>query len=198
MAKRRAIPKKVRFEVFKRDRFTCTYCGRKAPDVILEVDHIVPVAEGGKDDILNLTTSCRDCNRGKGKRKLSDASAVEKQRAALEDAQERREQMEMMLQWQRDLKDYEDKLVDFVEEILLEPYNEGCRLNMEWRMLIKRHIHNFGLEDVVQAAYVAREKYVNESCLARGNWYSVAVAVKKIGGICYNWQKGRTAEDYVK
>ena len=198
MAKRKAISKKTRFEVFKRDRFTCTYCGRKAPDVILEVDHIVPVAEGGKNDLMNLVTSCRECNRGKGKRKLSDDSAIEKQRAALEDAQERREQMEMMLQWQRDLKDYEDKLVDFVEEILTEPYNEGYRLKMEWRMLIKRHIHNFGLEDVVQAAYIARERYVNEDDLKRGYWYSVTIAVKKIGGICYNWQVGRTAEDYVK
>ena len=198
MAKRKAISKKTRFEVFKRDRFTCTYCGRKAPDVILEVDHIVPVAEGGKNNLMNLVTSCRDCNRGKGKRILSDDSAIEKQRVALEDAQERREQMEMMLQWQRDLKDYEDKLVDFVEEILTEPYNEGRRLSMESRMLIKRHIHNFGLEDVVQAAYVAREKYVNEAHLECGNWYSVTIAVKKIGGICYNWQVGRTAEDYVK
>ena len=68
MTRRKAIPKKVRFEVFKRDKFTCTYCGRKAPDVVLEVDHIIPVAEGGKNDIMNLTTSCRDCNRGKGKR----------------------------------------------------------------------------------------------------------------------------------
>lgn len=38
MAKRKGIPRSIRFEVFKRDMFTCQYCGRKAPDVILEVD----------------------------------------------------------------------------------------------------------------------------------------------------------------
>lgn len=189
MARRKAIPKKVRFEVFKRDKFTCTYCGRKAPDVVLEVDHIIPVAEGGKNDIMNLTTSCRDCNRGKGKRTLSDDSAIERQRVALEDAQDRREQMEMMLQWQRDLKDYEDKLVDFIEEILTEPYNEQWRLLPAIRAIIKRHIHSFGFENVVNAAYIAREKYVNEPCLERGEWWSVSTAVKKIGGICYNWQQ---------
>lgn len=189
MARRKAIPKKVRFEVFKRDKFTCTYCGRKAPDVVLEVDHIIPVAEGGKNDIMNLTTSCRDCNRGKGKRTLSDDSAIERQRAALEDAQDRREQMEMMLQWQRDLKDYEDKLVDFIEEILTEPYNEQWRLLPAIRAIIKRHIHSFGFENVVNAAYIAREKYVNEPSLERGEWWSVSTAVKKIGGICYNWQQ---------
>ena len=189
MTRRKAIPKKVRFEVFKRDKFTCTYCGRKAPDVVLEVDHIIPVAEGGKNDIMNLTTSCRDCNRGKGKRTLSDDSAIERQRAALEDAQDRREQMEMMLQWQRDLKDYEDKLVDFIEEILTEPYNEQWRLLPAIRAIIKRHIHSFGFENVVNAAYIAREKYVNEPSLERGEWWSVSTAVKKIGGICYNWQQ---------
>lgn len=38
--KRIAISKRVRFDVFKRDSFKCQYCGKSAPDVILEVDHI--------------------------------------------------------------------------------------------------------------------------------------------------------------
>ena len=74
----------MRFEVFKRDSFKCQYCGRSSPDVILEVDHIKPVAEGGKNTLLNLITSCRDCNRGKGKNKLSDNTEVVKQKAELE------------------------------------------------------------------------------------------------------------------
>lgn len=48
MAKREPLSKGIRFEVFKRDNFTCQYCGAKAPDVILEVDHINPVKLGGK------------------------------------------------------------------------------------------------------------------------------------------------------
>ena len=54
--KRKSISKKNRFEVFKRDSFTCQYCGASAPDVLLEVDHIKPVASGGTNDILNLIT----------------------------------------------------------------------------------------------------------------------------------------------
>lgn len=46
MAERKTISKKTRFEVFKRDSFTCQYCGRTAPDVILEIDHINPVNNG--------------------------------------------------------------------------------------------------------------------------------------------------------
>lgn len=52
--RRKPITKKLRFEVFKRDAFTCQYCGRMVPDVILEVDHINPVANGGDNDIMNL------------------------------------------------------------------------------------------------------------------------------------------------
>ena len=62
----RSLSPKLRFEVFKRDDFTCRYCGRKSPEVVLEVDHVTPVAEGGSDDEMNLVTSCWECNRGKG------------------------------------------------------------------------------------------------------------------------------------
>lgn len=34
------------------------YCGAKAPDVLLHVDHIDPVAGGGSSDVLNLATAC--------------------------------------------------------------------------------------------------------------------------------------------
>ena len=60
-----AVGKKQRFEVFKRDGFECQYCGAKPPTVVLEVDHILPRAKGGKDETDNLTTACCDCNRGK-------------------------------------------------------------------------------------------------------------------------------------
>lgn len=65
-AQRRALGQKLRFEVFKRDGFTCQYCGSHPPVVILHVDHITAVANGGSDDIDNLITSCQSCNLGKG------------------------------------------------------------------------------------------------------------------------------------
>lgn len=60
-----ALSVRARFEVFKRDEFTCQYCGRRSPEVVLEVDHILPVAAGGTDDSMNLATSCWECNSGK-------------------------------------------------------------------------------------------------------------------------------------
>jgi len=67
-----AISVRTRFEVFKRDDFTCQYCGKKSPDVVLEVDHIVPQCEGGGDDSINLRTACWDCNRGKAGTPLNE------------------------------------------------------------------------------------------------------------------------------
>ena len=59
---------KLRFEVFKRDNFTCQYCGRNVKDdkIKLHCDHINPKHLGGDDNIENLTTSCEQCNLGKG------------------------------------------------------------------------------------------------------------------------------------
>lgn len=62
----------LRFEVYKRDGFRCVYCGwtrpqdpKEDPENRLELDHIVPRAEGGRDELTNLVTSCRTCNAGK-------------------------------------------------------------------------------------------------------------------------------------
>jgi 5-methylcytosine-specific restriction endonuclease McrA len=75
---RKSLSKSLRFEIFKRDSFTCQYCGGKAPEVLLHVDHIEPVSKGGGNDLLNLITSCEPCNAGKSDRRLADNTAVEK------------------------------------------------------------------------------------------------------------------------
>lgn len=59
------ISKRTRYEVLRRDNHTCRYCGGAAPDVVLTVDHVTPVALGGTDDPSNLVAACRDCNAGK-------------------------------------------------------------------------------------------------------------------------------------
>lgn len=62
--KRPSLSKKLRFEVFKLDGFQCQYCGASAPDVLLVVDYIHPVASGGKNGFLNLITACLPCLPG--------------------------------------------------------------------------------------------------------------------------------------
>ena len=60
-----AISKRLRFEIFRRDNHTCRYCGEKAPNVKLTVDHVMPESLGGDDNPTNLVTACEDCNSGK-------------------------------------------------------------------------------------------------------------------------------------
>ena len=83
---RKPISKKLRFEIFKRDGYQCQYCGNTPPSVVLEVDHIHPVCEGGGNGEDNLITACFDCNRGKGKELLSVAplNFAEKNKLLLE------------------------------------------------------------------------------------------------------------------
>lgn len=66
MAKRKPIPAEKILRVFRRDKFTCQYCGATGTD--LEVDHVIPVALGGSNSEVNLITACKKCNRKKGKK----------------------------------------------------------------------------------------------------------------------------------
>ena len=71
-AKRKSLPPKLRFQVLRRDNFTCTYCGKSADDgATLHIDHKISIKDGGSDDPKNLVTSCADCNVGKGANSLS-------------------------------------------------------------------------------------------------------------------------------
>ncbi|MEK7140403.1 MAG: HNH endonuclease [Patescibacteria group bacterium] len=61
----RNIPVGIRFDIFRRDNFTCIYCGRSAPNVELHVDHKIPWKIVKKHELNNLFTACKDCNLGK-------------------------------------------------------------------------------------------------------------------------------------
>lgn len=107
-----AVSTRVRFEVFKRDRFTCQYCGRTPPQVVLNVDHIVPVSKGGKDSEANLATSCFECNNGKSDIPLGQVPTPLAARAKL--AEEKRKQLvefnEMLMEEHRLIEKHTDQL----------------------------------------------------------------------------------------
>lgn len=63
---RKLMTDSLRYDIMKRDNFRCVLCGRSAQEgVKLHVDHIVPVARGGKTVPENLRTLCDQCNLGK-------------------------------------------------------------------------------------------------------------------------------------
>lgn len=185
MSKRKEITKKMRFEVLKRDRFRCQYCGREAPDVVLNVDHIKPLSKGGTNEITNLITSCFDCNSGKSDIELSDDSAIKIKRRQIEELADRREQMEMMLQWEQELTkemiDGADVVASIIEQMSgYEVYERGMR---ELRKLTM----DFGVPAMCDAARIAFSQY--DTSDQRGFEY----AFSKLGGIAYN----RSRESHV-
>ena len=61
----------LREGIKKRDGYACKKCGasvKKEPNLLLEIDHIIPLAKGGKSTESNLQTLCWRCNRHKGAR----------------------------------------------------------------------------------------------------------------------------------
>lgn len=65
---RNAMSNDLRNAIKKRDNYTCCICGNSIynePNLLLEIDHIIPVAKGGKTEASNLQTLCWRCNRSK-------------------------------------------------------------------------------------------------------------------------------------
>jgi len=57
--------------IFKRDNFTCVYCGRDDP-ILMTVDHVIPASKGGADDSTSLVTACFACNEDKADKTIEE------------------------------------------------------------------------------------------------------------------------------
>lgn len=66
----RQISQNISWEVFRRDEYTCRYCGKN--DVPLTVDHVILWEDGGPSIKENLVTSCKKCNRTRGNMKYRE------------------------------------------------------------------------------------------------------------------------------
>ena len=150
MAERKAISKRLRFEVLKRDAFTCQYCGKQPPDTILHLDHIKPVSKGGKNTILNLITSCQDCNLGKSDKELSDDSAVKKQQKQLSELAEKKAQIEMMINWRESLLEADELLTDSAVS-LINKYMVEFSLTETGIDSVRKAIKKKGYQAVIDA-----------------------------------------------
>jgi 5-methylcytosine-specific restriction endonuclease McrA len=61
----------TRREVFRRDNFTCQYCGQHTTN--LTIDHVQPKHLGGKHIWTNVVAACPSCNHRKGDRRLTES-----------------------------------------------------------------------------------------------------------------------------
>lgn len=59
-------------ELFRRDRYTCAYCGQLFKHLQLSRDHIIPKSKGGPDTWMNVVTCCERCNQKKEAKSLEE------------------------------------------------------------------------------------------------------------------------------
>ena len=148
MTNRVGLSKKTRFEVFKRDGFACQYCGAHPPAAVLEVDHIVPVAEGGQNDMDNLITACFPCNRGKG------AIGLEVVPQSLADkAAEVAEREEQLRGYNAVLQARRERIEDDVWAVV-EAWTGEDKTSHETFAAIKRFVERIGVHEVLDAVEV--------------------------------------------
>lgn len=175
--KRTTISKKTRFEVFKRDGFTCQYCGAHPPSVILHLDHITPLALGGANHIDNYVTACQPCNSGKSATSLSEVPQSLKDKAA--EVAERELQIKG---YQAVMNGKRCRIDSEATEVrhLYEGFNKGFTLSDSAMVSVRKFIEALGMHAVIDAMETAFTRRTVRS----------GTEFKYFCGICWNMIKG--------
>ena len=162
--KRPAISTKLRFEIFKRDHFTCNYCGRTPKDnVILHIDHIIPVARGGGNELMNLVTACSECNFGKSDRLIEHVQGKESidsiTKEIKSELNKRRELEKQLLEYYK-LKlhlEVSDPLVNFVNKVFKDEF--GFTLTETGMKGFLPLYKQVAPDDFIDAINIAKDKF---------------------------------------
>ena len=179
---REPLSKKTRFDVFKRDGFRCTYCGATPSEsVLLEVDHIHPIAEGGTNEIDNLVTACLACNRGKGHRLLTVVPQSLDDKAA--ETAEREAQIKAYYEILEAKKQRKDDELWSIADIYMQRYGDDSILRTRLAS-IRTFLDRLDYYEVLEAMEIATNKM-----------YSKAPAFNYFCGICWRKIKRANGED---
>ena len=183
MGTRKAMSKGLRFDIFRRDGFTCQYCGRQPPEVVLHVDHITPVVEGGTNDEMNLVASCRDCNLGKGRKLLDKPQRPDADLAWLEMQQEVAEMRAF-----QEIQQQMDALIEtFIKQLQDTWSNLTGRDWVPHEVQLRKMLAIHDPADVLQALKITAVKESNYQLQGRSGW------LKYMWGIL--WKKAKDNAD---
>ena len=119
---------------------------------------------------------------------LSDSTEMQKQKAVLDDMNERRKQLEMMAKWRDELLQQEAAEFDMVSNLFLQ--SVGAPISDYDKPNVLRAIREFGVNEVYEAATIA----INQYCRSKDEGARIrqaGYAVTKIGGICANRRRGK-------
>lgn len=168
---RTTISKKVRFEIFKRDSFSCRYCGNgTSVGSILNIDHVIPVSKGGTNDVENLVTACFECNSGKSNRSLKSLNISFKNF----DFSDYKDQVKEFFEYINNKKDTLDKSIDLILENIGDP-NQDFDNNQ--RQSIKIFLNKIPLSELINYSIASNVKMGSRSPYTK---------FKYLCGICHN------------
>lgn len=174
--KRRAIAAKARFEIFKRDAFTCLYCGRKPPAVTLEVDHVIAVANGGTNTSENLATACSECNGGKSAVPLNAIPPPLKAQRRV--AEERRRQADAYSAWLKERFDAREAEVDEIDRLYSSKLlRGGYALSDSARASVRQFLDFLPKQKLIEAVYLTAGRAPRDP-------------FRYMCSICWNWIRG--------
>lgn len=176
---RKSTGKSLRFDVFHRDAFTCRYCGAQPPAVVLVIDHVLPVAQGGGNGIDNLVTACEPCNQGKAAKLLADAPPAPDADLLYLKAQQ---EIGEMRRYQEALRARESSLEDVVAD--LQGLWSSCS-GLEWvpagwfvRQMLTKYEPEVVEEAIRETGWRVMAGYVKEN---KWQAYMYGVARKFVG-----------------
>lgn len=157
---RKNISKKLRFEVFEHNNFTCQYCG-KSPlkhNCVLQVDHIISVKNGGTNDRENLITSCFDCNIGK-KAKSVILPQIPDKELELEKTKERLSQVIAINKFQEKINKINQK-IELAKYKKLEPLivDLDDKLQTKIKKAFDKNLDIIGIYVFIKGLELAKEK----------------------------------------
>ena len=187
---REQIKKGQRFDILKRDGFTCQYCGRKPPVVILHVDHILAVALGGSNDDDNLLTSCSDCNLGKSAKPVDRIAAP-----VVFNFEEREDRMNQLKAYQKFLSEQNTALEGWVEKICCQwaihdgqdPFAGKWTIPDELEDAVRQFVKRLPMQEILDAINIAFSRYPTAGENYRFKFFC---------GVC--WRKIRQAQEKIQ
>ena len=179
-----SISKKIRFEIFKRDGFTCQYCGKHPPEVTLEVDHINPKSKKGTDDINNLITACFDCNRGKSNIKLTRIPS-----SLNDNIEVLKERENQYAEYNKILCKIDRRVNAEILEVtkLYENSFSNWIINETFKQTtLKKFIEKLGVREVLDAMNISCIKFKGSKQFYQTGISANEAAIKYFCGICWN------------
>lgn len=181
------VSKSLRFEVFARDSFTCQYCGRRPPEVVLEVDHIHPQSKGGEDVIINLITACWDCNRGKSAKVISEVAPRPDADLAFLKTQQEIVEVQRFLEARKKLAAVQDELCESLKDVWQEYLTEDTAPT---NAVLLPWIEKYGAEEISEAIAAAGKAYLRDQFHGYNKFEKI---IKYVGAILRNRKEERVA-----